>query len=122
MHAPTFDRVYRRGGKLIIEIAEVRFVADATDDVRHRIVDRDAFVAWICENLLDARDSSESGHPRFWALFSQALCAEAAERGAGVIPHDGNAALPIDQSPDLFPDDVTRELLGPHVKESLIVG
>jgi len=29
----------------------------------------------------------------------------------------GEDRLPIDQPPELFPDEVTRELLGRHVKE-----
>lgn len=113
-------RAYRRGGRLILEIDEHRFTADAISAGGCRILDRSAFLAFACENFFGLLhdDDAEAGQPTWWNRLAQALCAEAAERGAGVIPDDGSAVLPIDQPPDLFSDDEIRRLLGAHVKET----
>ena len=54
----------------------------------------------------------------WWLSLCQAVGQGAADAGAGVRLEDGGEdRLPIDQPPDLFPDEVTRELLGRHVKQ-----
>ena len=56
--------------------------------------------------------------PRGGIGFVRALGQGAADAGAGVRLNDGGEdRLPIYQPPELFPDEVTRTLLGRHVKE-----
>lgn len=112
--------VYRRAGKLVLELDERRFCADAFLQSQSRILDRDAFLAFVCENLFELlHDDDDYGwKPTWWLRFSQALGEEAANSGAGVRLNDGTEILPIDQAPDLFPDEVTRQLLGQHSKET----
>lgn len=116
-------RAYRRAGKLVLEIDEHRFCADAFCQSRSRVLDRDAFLAFACENLfaLLHDDDDVDYPPTWWLRFSQAIGEDAANAGAGVRRPEGSEAaadafLPIDQSPELFPDEVTRELLGEHSK------
>jgi hypothetical protein len=112
-------RACRRDGRLVLEIDEHRFCADAMLQSPSRILDRDAFLAFACENLFGLlHDDDEACHPTWWLRFTQAVGEEAANSGAGVRLNDGREALPIDQPPDLFPDEVTRELLGQHSKET----
>ena len=112
-------RAYRRDGKLVLEIDEHRFCADAFLQSQSRILDRDAFLAFACDNLFDLLHDDDDGcHPTWWLRYSQAIGQEAADVGAGVRPNDGEERLPIDQPPNLFPDEVTRELLGRNVKET----
>src|SRR5687767_679165 len=111
-------RAYRRDGKLVLEIDEHRFCADAFIQSESRIVDRDAFLAFACENIFNLlHDDDPECHPTWWLRFSQALGEDAANAGAGVRLNYGDDVLPIDQPPNLFPDEVTRELLGRHIKE-----
>jgi hypothetical protein len=114
-------RAYRRTGKLVLEIDEHRFCADAFQQSSARILDRHAFLGFVCDHLFELvhDDDDEAGIPTWWLRFSQALGEEAANCGAGVRRNDGtDDILPIDQPPDLFPDDVTRRLLGRHSKET----
>ncbi len=112
-------RAFRRDGKLVIEIDEHRFCADAFLHSSNRILDRDAFLAFTCENVFTlAHDDEDPVESTWWARFSQAVGRGAADAGAGVRPDDvGEDRLPIDQPPELFPDAITRELLGRHVKQ-----
>jgi hypothetical protein len=118
LHPGPF-RAFRRDGKLVLEIDEHRFCADAFFHSPSRILDRDAFLAFACEHLFELLhdDDNEDCLPTWWLRFSQAVGEEAANYGAGVRRNDGtDTTLPIDQPPELFPDDVTRSLLGPHIK------
>ena len=119
---PVPLRAYRRAGKLVLEIDEHRFCADAFFQSNSRILDRDAFLAFACDNLFELlHDDDEACRPTWWLRFSQAIGEDAANVGAGVRLNNGDDALPIDQPPELFPDDVTRALLGRHSKESSFV-
>ena len=111
-------RAYRRDGTLILEIDEHRFCADAFLESPSRIVDRDAFLAFACDTVFELLhdDDDAAAPPTWWLRFAQAIGVEAADAGAGVRRNDGTDALPIDQPPDLFPDALTRQLLGTHVK------
>ncbi len=113
-------RAYRRAGKLVLEVDERRFCADAYLQSSSRILDRDAFLAFACENLFELLHDDDDGgcRPTWWLRFAQALGEEAANCGAGVRRNDGTEALPIDQPPELFPDEITRRLLGQHSKET----
>ena len=114
-------RAYRRAGKLVLEIDEQRFCADAFQQSPARILDRHAFLGFACENLFDLLhdDDDEECRPTWWLRFAQALGEEAANCGAGVRRNDGtDDTFPIDQEPDLFPDAITRQLLGRHSKET----
>ncbi len=112
-------RAFRRDGKLVIEIDEHRFCADAFLHSESRILDRDAFLAHACENLFGVlHDDDESCEPTWWFRYCQAIGQSAADAGAGVrLDDSGEDRLAINQSPELFPDDITRALLGQHVKE-----
>ena len=110
-------RAFRRDGKLVLEIDEHRFCADAFAQSESRILDRDAFLAFACENLFSILHDATTDESTWWARFCQAVGQGAADAGAGVRLADGGEdRLPVDQPPDLFPDEVTRELLGAHVK------
>jgi hypothetical protein len=62
-------------------------------------------------------DDDAGCRPTWWLRFCQALGQDAADVGAGVRLNDpGEDRFPIDQPPDLFPDEVTRDLLGQNVK------
>lgn len=115
--SPRSLRAFRRDGKLVIEIDEHRFCADAFAQSESRILDRDAFLAFACENLFTVLHDATSDESTWWANFCQAIGQGAADAGAGVRLNDGGEdRLPVDQPPDLFPDAVTRELLGAQVK------
>lgn len=115
--SPSSLRAFRRDGKLVIEIDEHRFCADAFAQSESRILDRDAFLAFTCENLFTVLHDATSDESTWWASFCQAIGQGAADAGAGVRLNDGGEdRLPVDQPPELFPDQVTRELLGVHVK------
>lgn len=64
-------------------------------------------------------DEDDHGDPTWWLRFAQALGVAAAEAGTGVRLSDRgeDAPLPVTQPPELFPDDITRTLLGRHVKD-----
>ena len=110
-------RAFRRDGKLVIEIDEHRFCAAAFTQSESRILDRDAFLAFACENLFTVLHDAGTDERTWWTNFCQAIGQGAADAGAGVRLEDGGEdRLPVDQPPDLFPDEVTRELLGTHVK------
>lgn len=110
-------RAFRRDGKLVVEIDEHRFCADAFLQSESHILDRDAFLAFTCENLFGILHDASAEERTWWASFCQAIGQNAADAGAGVQLGDGGEdRLPVDQPPDLFPDEVTRELLGAHVK------
>jgi hypothetical protein len=113
-------RAYRRDGKLVLEIDEHRFCADAFLQSQSRIRDRDAFLAFACDTVFELLhdDDEAECQPTWWLRFSQAIGEEAANFGAGVRRNDGTDSLPIGQPPNLFPDELTRELLGQHIKES----
>ena len=118
---PAPLRVYRRSGQLVLEVDEHRFCADAFLQSPARILDRQAFLGFVCDNLFELMhdDDDAECRPTWWLRFSQALGEEAASCGAGVRRNDGtDDVLPIDQTPDLFPDHITRELLGRHSKET----
>jgi hypothetical protein len=111
-------RAFRRDGKLVIEIDEHRFCADAFLQSESRILDRDAFLAFACENLFAVLHDATADEQTWWQHYCQAIGQGAADAGAGVRLNDGGEdRLPIDQPPELFPDEVTRELLGAHVKQ-----
>ena len=115
-------RAFRRDGKIVLEIDEHRFCADAFLQSQSRILDRDAFLAFACEQMFELLHDDDDGcKPTWWLRFCQAIGEEAAAAGAGVRLSDdsGDDRLPIDQPPDLFPDSVTRELLGRHSKETI---
>src|SRR5258707_208153 len=98
-------RAYRRAGKLVLEIDEHRFCADAFQQSPARVLDRHAFLGFACENLFDLLhdDDDEECRPTWWLRFAQAIGEEAAHSGAGVRRNDGtDDTLPIDQPPDLF--------------------
>ncbi|MSU47580.1 MAG: hypothetical protein EXS37_00530 [Opitutus sp.] len=108
-------RAYRRAGKLVLEIDETRFCTDAFLQSQSRILDRDAFLAFACENLFELlHDDDDACLPTWWLRLSQAVGDEATNVGAGVRLNDGEDFLPINQPPDLFPDEITRALLGQH--------
>lgn len=110
-------RAFRRDGKLVIEIDEHRFCSDAFLQSESRILDREAFLAFACENLFSLLHDATSDERTWWLSLCQALGQGAADAGAGVRLADGGEdRLPIDQPPELFPDEITRELLGRHVK------
>lgn len=112
-------RAFRRDGKLVLEIDEHRFCADAFLQSNARILDRDAFLAFACEQLFALLHDDDDGCcPTWWLRFSQAIGEEATNVGAGVRCNEGEGRLPIDQPPDLFPDEITRELLGEHSRET----
>jgi hypothetical protein len=112
-------RAYRRDGKVVIEIDDHRFCADAFFQSESRILDRDAFLAFACENLFEVlHDDDGTCEPTWWHRFCQAIGQGAADAGAGVRLNDGGEdRLPVAQPPELFPDEVTRALLGRHIKE-----
>jgi hypothetical protein len=115
---------YRHAGKLVLEIDERRYCTDAFLQSQSRLLDRDAFLAFACENVFELLhdDDEHDCRPKWWLRFSQALGEDAANCGAGVRLNDGGEErLPIDQPPELFPDAVTRELLGRHVKEAPVL-
>ncbi len=115
--SPRSLRAFRRDGKLVIEIDEHRFCADAFAQSESRILDRDAFLAFACDNLFSVLHDATSDENTWWANFCQAVGQSAADAGAGVRLNDGGEdGLPVDQPPNLFPDEVTRELLGTHVR------
>ena len=120
---PGALRAFRRDGKLVIEIDELRFCADAFLRSESRILDRDAFLAFTCENLFSVLHDVASDEETWWRRYCQAIGQGAADAGAGVRLNDGveedQGRLPIDQPPDLFPEEVTRELLGEHVKRAM---
>jgi hypothetical protein len=121
--SPAPLRAYRRAGKLVLEIDEHRFCADAFLQSSARILDRHAFLGYVCDHLFDLAHDDDADdvecQPTWWLRFSQALGEDAASSGAGVRRNDGtDDRLPIDQSPELFPDEITRELLGRHSKET----
>jgi hypothetical protein len=111
-------RAFRRDGKVVFEIDEHRFCADAFHQSESRILDRDAFLAYVCEHAFELMHDDDAGcRPTWWLRFCQALGQDAADVGAGVRLNDpGEDRFPIDQPPDLFPDEVTRDLLGQNVK------
>jgi hypothetical protein len=117
-------RAYRRAGKIVLEVDERRFCADAFLQSQARILDRDAFLAFACDTLFELihDDDDAACRPTWWLRFSQAVGEEAANCGAGVRRNDGTDILPVDQPPDLFPDEITRELLGQHSKETSLSG
>ena len=112
-------RAFRRDGKLIIEIDEYRFCADAFPRPEIRVVDHDALLGFACDHVFDLlHDDDDDSPSTWWNRFCQALAQGAADAGAGVRLNDGGEdRLPIHQPPELFPDEVTRTLLGRHVKE-----
>lgn len=111
-------RAFRRDGKVVIEIDEHRFCADAFMQSDSRILDRDAFLAHACDNLFTILHDATAEERTWWLSLCQAVGQSAADAGAGVrLNDDGEDRLPIDQPPELFPDEVTRELLGAHVKQ-----
>jgi hypothetical protein len=110
-------RAFRREGKLVLEIDEHRFCADAFLQSESRILDRDAFLAFACDNLFRVLHDATVDEQTWWLRYCQAIGHGAADAGAGVRLGDGGEdRLPVDQPPELFPDEVTRELLGAHVK------
>ena len=117
--SPGARRAFRRDGKLVIEIDEHRFCADAFLGSESRILDHDAFLAYACERIFELHhDDGDVETSTWWMRFSQAIGQGAADAGAGVRLNDGGGdQLPIAQPPELFPDDVTRALLGRHIKE-----
>ncbi len=117
--SPGVRRTFRRDGKLVIEIDEQRFCADAFLQSESRILDRDAFLAYACEQFFDLlHNDGDAEHSTWWLQLVQAIGQGAADAGAGVRLHDsGEDRLPIAQPPELFPDEVTRALLGQHIKE-----
>src|SRR5215216_273499 len=118
---PPFSplRAFRRDGKVVIEIDEHRFCADAFLNSESRLLDRDAFLAYACDHVFEIMHDDDAGcRPTWWLRYCQALGQGAADLGAGVRLNDyGEDRPPIDQPPNLFPDEITRELLGRHVKE-----
>lgn len=111
-------RAFRRDGKLVIEIDEHRFCADAFLQSESRILDRDAVLAFACDNLFTVLHDATADEQTWWLRYCQAIGQGAADAGAGVRLNDGGEdRLPIDQPPELFPDEVTRKLLGRHVKQ-----
>lgn len=58
--SPSSLRAFRRDGKLVIEIDEHRFCADAFAQSESRILDRDAFLAFTCENLFSVLHDATS--------------------------------------------------------------
>ena len=121
MSANSSLRAYRRAGKLVLEIDEDRFCQDAFCQSSFRIVDRDAFLGFACENIFELLhdDDDEECRPTWGLRLAQALGEEAANYGAGVRLNDGSEILPVDQPPELFPDEVTRALLGEHCKSAV---
>jgi hypothetical protein len=114
-------RAFRRDGKLVIEIDEHRFCADAFLHSHSRILDRDAFLAFACENLFNVLHDTTLDERTWWQNLVQAVGQGAADAGAGIRLEDGGEdRLPVDQPPDLFPDAITRELLGAHVKPAVL--
>src|SRR3954468_17288800 len=102
-------RAFRRDGKLVVEIDEHRFCADAFAQFESRILDRDAFLAFACDNLFTVPHDATSDGSTWWRSFCQAIGQGAADAGAGVRLNDGGEdRLPVDQPPELFPDAVTR--------------
>jgi hypothetical protein len=118
-HAASPLRAYRHAGKLVLEIDEHRFCADAFLQSRFRVIDRDAFLAFACDHLFELiHDDDDACHPTWWLRFAQAIGEDAADAGAGVRLDDGSETLPIAQPPDLFPPEITRALLGQHSRET----
>ena len=62
--SPSSLRAFRRDGKLVIEIDEHRFCADAFAQSESRILDRDAFLAFACENLFSVLHDAPTMAPR----------------------------------------------------------
>lgn len=114
-------RAFRRAGKLVIEIDEHRFCTDAFIQSESRILDRDAFLAFACENLFTILRDATTEEQTWWQHYCRAIGQGAADAGAGVRLIDGGEdRLPVDQPPERFPDEVTRELLGAHVKPAAL--
>lgn len=84
---PPFT-AYRRDGKIVLEIDEQRFVADAVSGTAHELTveDRQAFVEFALKHLFTlTHDVDENGaHPSWWLRLSQALANAAASAGRGV--------------------------------------
>ena len=112
-------RAYRHAGKLVLEIDEDRFCADSFLQSPSRIVDRDAYLAYACDHLFSLlHDDDDACHPTWWLRFAQALGEDAAHVGAGVRVDASEDLLAITQPPDLFPEEITRALLGQHCRET----
>lgn len=64
-------RAYRRDGKLVLEIDEHRFCADAFLESHARILDRDAFLAFTCDTVFELLhdDDDAEGLPTWWRRF-----------------------------------------------------
>ena len=110
-------RAFRRDGKLVVEIDEHHFCAEAFLQSDSRLLDRDAFLAYGCDHLFSILHETGGEERTWWTGLCQAVGQGAADAGAGVRLADGGEdRLPVDQPPELFPDEVTRALLGTHVK------
>jgi hypothetical protein len=85
---------------LVIEIDEHRFCADAFLHSESRILDRDAFLAFACDNLFSILHDTTADEQTWWLRYCQAIGQGAADAGAGVRLDDGGEdRLPIDQPP-----------------------
>ena len=87
----------RRDGNLVIEIDEHHFCADAFQQSESGILDRDAFLAFVCENLFTLLHDASAEERTWWVSLCQAVDQGAADAGAGVRLDDGGEdRLPID--------------------------
>lgn len=112
-------KAYRRAGKLVLEIDELRFCADAFFQSRSRIFDRDAFLEFACEEVFTLlHDDDDYGcEPTWWLRFAQALGDGAANRGAGVRLNDGTKVCRSTKPPELFLGRAARALLEKNIKD-----
>lgn len=87
---------YRRDGKLVLEIDERRFLADATrsSDERIAVVDRDAFLEFALKHIFTlTHDVDQDGaHPSWWLRLTQALANAAASSNRGLRRSESVAA------------------------------
>ena len=79
---------FLRDGKLVLEVDQQQFIADATRGFRAplQVSDPEQFWAFVLQHVFTlSHDVDESGaHPSWWMRFSEALGRAAASAGAGV--------------------------------------
>ncbi|ACB73320.1 hypothetical protein [Opitutus terrae] len=80
--------VTRRAGRIVLEIDENRFLADALSNPENHLslADRQAFFDFVAKHLFTlTHDVDENGaHPSWWLRLSQALANAAASARQGI--------------------------------------
>jgi hypothetical protein len=87
---------HRRDGKIVLEIDERDFLADAMLEKSENltVVDPDRFLSFALAHLFTlTHDIDEESHPTWWQRLTQALAKVAASTGDGVRRIE--AAVPV---------------------------